>query len=199
MATPPWTAQYNFSNTPEQNGFTRQVNGTAVLTLNQTGTPANRNVNVSCPAPSDSVVCLTSTVPSLNEAVGATAEAIVTVSGTSSGPYPPDAGFELDFLNHNVQILIQPSAIVISIGDDTNSANQNTTIQTASNGTATTVRLTVDALGNISVYRNTVLIFGPTQWPVSVSPFQRVLFWGENGGTQVFTEMAYYLGGAVAP
>lgn len=201
MATPAWTAQYNFGNTPEQNGFTRIVSDAATLVLTQSGPTAGRKLTVNCTNADDSVVLVTSTVPSLSESIGATAEAIVAVSGATLGIYPPDAGFELDFLNHNIQILVQQTAIVVSLGDDALAANQNTTVPTADNSTATTIRLTVDNAGNVRVYRNTVLIFGPVAWPVAVSPFQRVLFWGENGGpsSMVFTEMAYYLGGAVAP
>lgn len=189
MADPVWSSAYNFGNTPENNGFTRTVNG-GVVTLTTTGPAAGRKVSINSDA--GDAVCLTSSVPSLSEGVGATAQAIVAVTGAG------DAGFELDFLNHNVQVLIKANSVVISLGDDAN-GNQNTEIPTASNGTATTIRLTVDSSGNIRVYRNTVLIFGPTQWPTSVSPFQRVLFWGEGGGTQVFTQMNSYLGGAVAP
>lgn len=192
MPTPAWTAQYDFTKTPAGNGFTQVNYGNPTLTLNQHGT--NQNVTITNPTSADSVVFLTSNVPALDSTVGATCEMIASVTGAG------DAGFELGFLNQDVQVLLLANSVLVSVATDGIAGNVNTTVATPSNGTATTIRATIDGGANLNVYRNGVLVVGPIALlPFSGHKFQNVLWWGEAGGTQTFTELAYYIGGAVAP
>lgn len=187
--TVPWTAQYNFGQAPEQQNFTRSVYGaTAVVKVNSTGPTANRNLTVTESDANSGVAFLTSSIPSFDATRGATAEATVAVTGAG------DAGFEVTFLDHAFGLNIATSGLIL----DVDGAPEQV-VATASNAGATTFRITIDATATLNVYRAGVRVAGPIALPVVAHPFQRFLFWGESGGAQVFTALAYYIGGAVAP
>jgi len=192
MPDPAWTQQYNFAQTPENNGFTRQLYNSPVITLTQGGNPANRNVNVDSTA--GDAVFLTSSVPSLSSSIGATAEMIVAVSGAAEG----DAGIELTFLDRAVLVLVFPNKVSISICNDI-IGNQESEYPTASNSGDTTIRVTFDSNKDLRVYRNAILLAGPLSTANCVKPFQRVLWWVETGAIGTFKALRYYLGGAVVP
>jgi len=184
MADPVWTNQYNLAQTPEQNGFTRNLYGNPTINAITSGTPANRRVELT--TDQGGVAFVTSSVPSLNDAVGATAEVLIQTNGSGN------AGFELTFLNHIVAVRVYQTKIFIDILD-----GQTHQYNTADNSGQTRIRFTY-ANGSMSLYRNAVLI-DTLPVPVNVMPFQRVLWWGEEGGLQTWRELKYYIGGAVAP
>ncbi len=186
-----WTAQYNFTNTPEANGFTRLLVGDGAINLQTTGPPSGRNISV-VTGPDGQGVLTTSQIPAFDDSLGATGEAIVSVNGAG------DAGFEIDLLHQSIAIQVfQDSLMVTYLTSPTSSANP--TFATASNTTPTTWRMTISGSRELNVYRNAVLIAGPITLVSVPLPFQKFLWWGEAGGTFVFTEMAYYIGGPVAP
>jgi len=192
MADPNWTAQYNFGQTPEQNGFTRILYGSPTVNLVTTGHTSNRRIEVNSTA--GDVVFLLSSTPSLNnKTLGATVEAVVAVSGSG------DAGFELTFQTNHFGIQIYSDRITVAIND----GNEPTAVAVGqSNSADTTVRATVTpgegTDGRLRVYRNGVLVHTVDLIP-SDQPMPRVLFWAESGGTQVFRAMKFYVGGPVAP
>lgn len=185
VADPVWTATYNFGNTPENNGFTRQVNGGVVTTVTG-GTPANRRVEIN--STNGEAIFLTSNVPSLNMNVGATVQMTVAVSGTGN------AGVELTFLDRAFGIQVYANRITVAILDG-NGAQE---VSALANTGDTIIRATVSPDLTLRVYRNNLLISTKTLGPTT-QPFQRVLWWGEEGGVQIFRQLAYYIGGAVAP
>jgi hypothetical protein len=186
MPDPIWTAQYNFSQTPEANGFTRQLYNAPVVTLVTTGATANRRVEIN--SNNGDAIFLTSSVPSLNKTLGTTMQVQVAVSGVG------DAGFEMTFLDLYFLVMIYADRIMITIDN----GQPETEISVAANTATTTVRATISADNTLRVYRNTVLIH-TVVLPTSQKPFQRVLWWGEGGGTQTFRQMAYFIAGAVQP
>lgn len=188
MPDPVWTAEYDFSSTPEANGFTRVLYNTPTLTLVTSGSPANRRVEVN--SDQGSVVFVTSSIPSFDDSVGATGEAGLAVSGTG------DAGFEMTFLNRAMLIQIFQSSLLVTLAGDT--GEQNYEFVTGDNTANTLWRATYQS-GQLRVYRAGVLVAGPLTVPVAIKPFQRFLWWGEGGGAQVFRKLVYYVGGAVAP
>ena len=190
MPDPVWTSSYNYAQSPEQNGFTRTLYNDPVVTEITSGNPANRRVEIN--SNNGDVVFLTSSVPSLDSSVGATAEAVVNVSGAG------DAGFELTFLNMGTLIQVLQNSILLSFCNDFG-GYQEFLFSTSPNNVDITIRFTVDGSRQARLYRNTVLIDGPRTIPVCIKPFQRVLWWGESGGTQIFKGMKYYIGGAVVP
>jgi len=191
MPTPVWTAQYDFTQTPVQNGFTEFDTGSPSVTTTSTSLAVDSSHG-------DAVFVTVLPAFTFSSSVGMTAEATVAVSGSTVGIYPPDAGFEIDFLNQQVQILIQPSAVEISVSEDV-IGNVNTTVATASNIAAIAWRVTVDGTGVLKLYRAGILVAGPIQLLTSTTSFERFLFWGEQGVVVTFTEMNYYNGGAVPP
>ena len=191
MPDPAWTAQYNFAQTPEGNGFTRQLHNDPIVTLIQGGNPANRRVDVD--STNGDAVFLTSQVPSLDSTIGATIEMTVAVSGAADG----NAGFELTFLDRAVLVMVFPNKIGLTVAQDAGQFDQE--IPTASNSGDTEIRVTFDATKALRVYRNDVLIAGPISTQTAVKPFQRVLWWCEAGAIATFRVMRYYLGGAVVP
>lgn len=187
MADPVWSGQYNYAQTPEQNGFTRVLYNAPVITLVTGGTPASRRVEVTSNA--GDAVFQTTSVPALSVANGATVQIQVQVSGAG------DAGYELTFQQLVFQVQVYANRVTVTVPDGTGEHQ----VDSNDNSAATvTVRSTVDATGVLRTYRNTVLI-DTRQLPANTQPFQRVLWWGEGGGLQTFRQMAYYTGGPVAP
>lgn len=192
MPDPVWTQQYNLQQTPEQNGFTRTLSGSPTVTTQTSGPAANRRVEVN--SNNGDCVFLTSQVPALDATVGATAESVCSCSGAGN------AGFELTFLSRAFLVMVFENRIDVTIcRDGAPQPSDEQSIPTASNGSNITLRFTTDGSSNLRVYRNGVLILGPTPLPACVKPFQRVLWWGEAGGTQIFRAFRYYIGGAVEP
>jgi len=190
MPDPVWTAAYNYGQTPEQNGFTRQLYGTPSILQQTSGSPANRRVEIN--SDNGDAIFLSSGVPALSSVLGATAEAVVRVSGAGQ------AGFELTFLDRAVLVQIFQSRIELTLCQNAPPHQVDVPIPTAANTSNITVRLTYDGT-NIKVWRNGVLIDGPRPLLQCTKPFQRVLWWGEAGGVQVFQSMRYYIAGAVEP
>lgn len=191
MPDPVWTQQYAFNQSPEGNGFTRQLYNSPVVNEVTGGNPANRRVEID--STNGDAVFLTSAVPSLDSTVGATIEMTVAVSGNENG----NAGFELTFLDRAVLVMIFPNKIGLTVAQDVGQFDQE--IATASNAADTEIRVTFDATKALRVYRNDVLIAGPISTQTAVKPFQRVLWWCEAGALATFRVMRYYLGGAVIP
>jgi hypothetical protein len=187
MADPVWTQQYALNQTPEQNGFTRTLYGSPTVNTVTGGTPSSRKVEILSTA-SDSCVFSTSNVPAINSSVGITAEIIASCTGAG------DAGFECTFLDRYVGVQLYSNKITIVISN----GQAESVFPTAANTADTTVRFTYSPDGTGRVYRNAVLI-SAFAIPAETKPFQRVLWWGEGGGTQVFKALRYYLGGPVAP
>ena len=183
MPDPAWTNQYSMNQSPEGNGFSRTLYGTPVITEVTGGSPANRRVEIN--SNNGSVVFITSQVPSLNDDTGATVEMIVDVSGAGN------AGFELTFLNRYIGVQIYTNRITIQAGNGLQEA------ATPSNASNVTIRL-IYAAGQCSIYRNGSLV-GTYAVAVNANSFQRVLWWGEEGGTQIFRALRYWVGGAMAP
>ncbi len=191
MPDPAWTQQYNFQQTPEQNGFTRTLSGSPVVTTQTSGPAGGRRVEVT--STNGDCVFLTSQVPSLDSNVGVTMEMVLSCSGAG------DAGFELTFLNIAFLIMVFANRIDLTLVQDEVPGQVDLSIPTATNGVDVEIRATVDGSKVLRLYRNDVLISGPHQLNPCVKPFQRVLWWGEGGGTQIFRALRYYLGGAVVP
>ena len=188
MPDPNWTSQYDFSKTPEANGFTRSIHGAPVLMLATSGAPANRRVEINSDA--GDIVFLTSQVPSLSESLGATAEAVVSVTGG-------DAGFQLTFLTCAILVQVHPDKLYVGMPGDPPGGYVNIDIPIVNSGNVT-VRATFSPGRLLRLYRNGVLVGGPYTVPNRSQAYQEVQWWGE-GGFQVWRFMAYYLGGAVAP
>jgi hypothetical protein len=186
MADPNWTAQYQFNLTPEQNGFTRILYGSPTVTTVTGGTPANRRIEVNSNA--GSVVFELSNVPSLNLTNGATIEALVAV--TDSG----HAGMELTFQSTHFGVHIYTNRIEVLVAD----GEPPVSYATASNAGDTKVRVTVSPDSTLRVYRNDVIL-ATRQMPAYQHALPRVLFWAEEGGTQTFRSLKYFLGGPFAP
>ena len=191
MPDPNWTLNASFSQTPESNGFTRETYGAPVINQVTTGPQANRRVEVNTDA--GGVVWKTSQVPSLDPAIGCTLEYVCSCSGAGN------AGIELTFLSRAVMVQVYQNKIVSILASDGIPQQVITEAATASNASDTTVRVTFDSSNNIRVYRNGTLIIGPVAVPVCVKPFQRILWWAEEGGTQIFKQVKAWLGGAMAP
>lgn len=190
MADPVWTAQYNYSQTPETNGFSRTLYKTPVVTVVTSGPVANRRVEIN--SASGDVVFITSNVPSLDPSIGATAEAVVSVTG------PGDAGFELTFLTRALMLQVYATGVGLTVCDDIG-GEKHYRVKTAPNNVDTKFRMTLDGSNNVHVYREGSGVIGPVSAEQCEKPFQRVLWWGESSGTQTFKAMKYYIGGAVAP
>ena len=187
MPDPIWTNQYSFSQTPEQNGFTRILYDAPLLTIQTTGPTANRRVEINSDA--GSAVFQISNVPSLTTLLGATAEIIAAISG------PGNAGIELTFQDRYFGVQVYENRITVAV-DDGQGPHEVAAGQ--SNSGNTTIRVTVSPDFTLRVYRAGVLV-DTRALPGTEKPLPRVLFWGEEGGTQIFRTLRYYIGGPVAP
>jgi hypothetical protein len=185
LAEPSWSFTYNLASTPEANGFTRTLSGSPAVTTQTTGPAANRRVEIN--STNGSCVFLTSSVPSLDPNVGATAEATVSVTGAG------DAGFELTFLDRHIGIQVYMDKITVTTPDGL----PDHEFPTVSNATDTVVRLTYSPDGTARVYRNGVLL-ATLAIPSTPHSFQRVLWWGEGGGVQIVRSLKFFIGGPVA-
>lgn len=200
MPDPTWTDEYNLQSSPEDNGFGRQLVGIPTIVEQTTGSPANRRVEIQSDL--GDVIFTTAAVPSLDEAVGASAEVDVEVTGQG------DAGFEFTFLDGAALVNVFSDLVNLSIpqGDD---GTPGTELNFASNNTVPIrIRLTVDPSRNVRLYRALIAdlvwseltnVSTPPVAPVTAKPFQRVLWWGEGGGTQIFRGLRYFTGGPVVP
>lgn len=186
----PWTQTYNWAQSPEGNSFTRTYYGSPVVNEVTGGPPSGRKVEID--STNGSAVFLTSQVPTLDPTVGTTTEMRVAVTGAG------DAGCEMTFLSRVVSLQVFANSVNLyapqNVGDGV-----NITVPTASNGAATLFRFTFDPNSQARVYREGVLVIGPVTIGAVTQPFQRVLWYGEGGGTQTFNVLRYYSGGAVAP
>ena len=191
MPDPNWSTQFNFSQTPETNGFTRQVYGTPVIQEVTSGSQANRRVEINTDA--GSVVWGTTQVPSLDPTIGCTLEYVCNCTGTGN------AGIELTFLSRVVAVQVYAAEVRFYTVQDGVEPPPPTIVLTTANSANTTIRVTFDSSNNVRVYRNGTLIIGPQAVPVAVKPFQRVLWWAEEGGVQTFRTIKVWLGGAMAP
>ncbi len=199
MPDPVWTEVYNMGNTPEQNGFTRTLQGSPTITENSGGNPANRNVEIN--SDNGDAVFLTSVVPSLSMPPGATLEAEGSVSGSGDG------GFELTFLDCAILVNVFENFVNYSMPSGFSEPNRGgvtvpgieADVATDSNNTRIVWRVTIDGSRNWNIYRDEILVAGPIPAHFLIKPFQRILWWGEGGGIQTFYTMKYYIGGAVAP
>ena len=191
MPNPIWSAEYAFNQAPEANGFTRRESGSPVITEQTSGTPANRRVEIN--SDNGDAVWATTTVPALDPLVGTTTEFQTRVSGSG------DAGVETTFLTFAVLCMVWENMISVSQprGDNGDPGGE-TEIATASNAVDTLVRFNFSPDRTVTVYRNGIEIHSFTA-NVITKPFQRVLWWGEGGGTQVFNIFRYYNGGSVPP
>ena len=199
MPDPAWTEDYNINNSPEENGFTRILTGSPTILEQTTGNPNDRRLEIT--SDNGEAVFTTSSVPSLDMTVGATLEAVGLVSGVG------DAGFELTFLDLAILVNVMENSVNLSIPPGTDAPGgagnfvdgQEIVIATAPNNVKTTWRVTIDSARDWRVYRDVVLVAGPIATHFIVKPFQRILFWGEGGGTQSFYDMKYFIGGSVVP
>jgi hypothetical protein len=191
MPDPSWSFQYNYAQTPEGNGFARELYGNPAITLVTGGSAANRRVTVD--SGGGDAVFLTSQVPSLSQTTGATAEMVVAVSGAANG----NAGVEMTFLGRAVMLQVHPSKVSVTIAADAE-GEQHHEIPTASNAGDTTIRFVYWPDTTCSVYRNGVLL-GTFPTYASARPFQRFLWWCEAGATATFRAMRLWVGGAMAP
>lgn len=194
MPQVPWTFQYNYQHDPEWNRFTRIPYGNPVVNAVTTG---QRRVEVSCPEYKDNIVFLSSDVPALDVALGITAEMMVNVSGPFADG---NAGIEATFLPFAIAMQVRPNEVEFySGGDGTNSVR--IIVPTAPNNSDILWRITIDSNRIINIYRAGILVIGPVVIPSGGQPFpfQRFLWWVENGATATFKQMNYYQGGAVAP
>jgi hypothetical protein len=191
MPDPAWTDEYDMGNLPAVNGFTEQDVASPVVTLQTTGNPANRRIEIE--SSNGDAIFLTSSVPSLDPTVGVTAEAVLSCTGAG------DAGFELTFLNAAVLLMVYENSAEVSWPSGPVVPGNSITVATASNAGDVRWRYLFKPDRNIEVYRDEVLIIGPVPVSDPDKPFQRVLFWGEGGGTQIFREMMYWIGGAMVP
>lgn len=189
MADPVWTSQYNTAQTPEGNGFSRTLYNNPTVNIVSSGTPANRRVEIV----SNSGACVfeTASVPSIDSSIGVTAESLLSCNGTG------DAGFELTFLDRFCGINVFANKIILSLPDGSGGVTEQT-FATAANTGDTLIRFTYSPDGTGRIYRAGALVTA-VALPELAKPNQRVLFWGEGGGTQTFKTMKYYLGGPVAP
>lgn len=191
MPDPNWTAQYNFSQAPEANNFTAQINGSPIIQINSTGTPSARNLTIV--SDNGDVVYTTSQVPSLDSSVGCTLEWTCSQSGTG------DAGMELTFLDMAFGLSIYLNEVRLTVIKTTAPFQDDYYQATAANNVDTLWRITINGSRVFNLYRNGILVLGPITIPVAGRPFQRVLFWGEGGGTTIYRKVAFWLGGAMAP
>lgn len=192
MPDPNWTAEYNYGNTPEANGFSRTLYNTPIVTEIISGNPSNRRVEID--SDNGDAVFLTSNIPAFDPTVGATGEVEVSCNGSG------DVGFEITMLDMAVGINIWETFIELyhPVGDD---GTPGWTEQALGldNSVLTLVRVVIDGSRNVSLYRNGSLILGPVVAPIISKPFQRFLWWGEGGGTQEFRNKKFYIGGGVIP
>lgn len=186
MPDPVWTNDYSMNQTPEQNGFTRRLYNSPSIQTVTGGNPAQRRIEIGSTG-GDAVFEL-SNVPSLQLSNGATIEVLCSCTGAG------DAGFELTFINTHFGIQVYQTAISVLVND----GQGEHIVATASNSADTRIRATVASDGTLNVYRNGSLIDTRTM-PADVHALPSVLFWGEGGGTQIFRQMRFYLGGPVVP
>jgi hypothetical protein len=184
---PNWSMLYDFSLTPEANGFTRKTHvGTPTANFITRGNPFTRRIEID--STSGDLVFLTSSVPSLHGET--TAEFTVAVNGAPEG----NAGLELTFLDTAISMMVYPARMQVLL-----CGNQSFEVATASNAPETVWRTTLDG-SNLRVYRAGVLVFGPVGVPTcSPYKFQRFLWWVEEGAIVTIRKVAYYIAGAVAP
>lgn len=196
MADPVWTEEYNMGNTPENNGFTRTLQNSPIITENTTGNPSNRNVEIN--SDNGNAIFLTASIPSLSLPPGATLEAEGSVSGSGDG------GFELTFLDSAILVNVFEGFVNYSMPSGVDNQGNpvgpiEEEVDTPSNNARLIWRVTIDGDRFWNIYRAGVLVAGPIPAHFITKPFQRVLWWGEGGGIQTFYSMKYYIGGAVAP
>ncbi len=190
MPDPSWTAEYNTAQSPESNGFTRQLVNSPIVTEVTSGNPSDRRVEIG--SDDGDAIFLTSSIPSLDPTVGVTAEALVSCSGAG------DAGFELTFLDAAVLLMVYENSVEVSWPSDGTIPSSGVQVPTDTN-TEALIRYLFKSDSTVEVYRDSELIIGPVSVSRPSKPFQRVLWWGEGGGTQTFKAFRYWIGGAMAP
>lgn len=198
MPDPTWTDDYNFGNTPESNGFTRTLTGSPVVTEVTSGNPANRRVEIN--SDNGDAVFLTASVPSLDDLVGATGEFEAQCTGGG------DVGFEITMLGTVILVNVFETFVELycPAGDDPVAQPTISLEYSGQDNTVTTKwRVTIgpEPDQECHLYRDEVELtpVGGINLNDVTKSFQRVLWWGEGGGTQVLRGMRYYQGGPVVP
>ena len=191
MPDPAWSFQASFSQLPEANGFTRELYGSPVINAVTTGPQANRRLEVN--TDNGGVVFFTTQIPSLSTVSGCTMEFVCSCNGIGN------AGIELTFLDRVVTVQVYQNKVQLRMVSDGIPQEVVNEANTAANTSDTTFRVTFDDQNKARVYRNGTIILGPTDVPTCVKPFQRVLWWAEEGGTQIFKQIRFWLGGAMIP
>lgn len=199
MPDPAWSAEYNMGQTPEQNGFTLDASSNATITLVTSGNPSLRRIEIDTSGGTQGIY-RTTQIPALDEDVGVTVEADVEMSAAASG----SAGFELTFLTYAILADVFESVEhpdqTVGPGVNINEPGGFDVIaKTDSFTTARKLRMLFHPNKTVELYFDGTQLIGPTAAMTVVKPFQRVMFWGEGGGTQIFRGFRYYTGGAVAP
>lgn len=192
MPDPNWNKSYNWSLPPENNGFTRVLYREPVVDIITGGNPSTRNVTIV--SNSGDCVFITDQVPSFDSNIGVTAEANIYCEGNG------DAGFEVTFLDTVISLLVYENHIEFYCPrGDNNEPTIYFSVNTDSNINGALYRLIVNGSKQCAIYRNGVEIIPLTLLNNISKPFQRLLWWGEGGGTQKFDVLQYYAGGAVIP
>jgi hypothetical protein len=199
MADPTWDDQYDYSKSPEDNGFTRTIykkdksptGKDPVVTETKTGPSANRKVEVD--STDGNVIFIAENPSGMDEDTGVTVDAMVSVTGVGH------AGVELTFRNTAILIDIWESNVQIYCPKGRSTVPwTHQDIATASNAKAI-FRITYKKSEGVALYRNGLHLFGPTKTPQIPKPYNRILWWGEDGGTQTFHDLKYYFKGVSAP
>lgn len=192
MPDPNWSFEYNFSNGSLNNGFTRTDYGTPVVDEITSGNPSNRRIEIN--SDNGDAVYRTTDIPSFDTSNGATGEFDVSCFGTGI------CGFEITFLDQVILAQVYQSKISIYSPNGDNATGEfEIEVDTPDNTVVTKFRIVVTNSGQVSFYREGVLVAGPQQLPTVTKPFQRFLFWGEGGGTQTLNGVRFYIGGGVIP
>lgn len=176
-----WT-EYNFSNTPDQNGFTEQPDTNAVVNIVSTGPQADRRVEIT--PNGGNKVFITTDSPNLDPSVGATGEISVAVSAPNEF-----SGFEIRYLNGVINWVCSSEITEINIPGGfpnpdftgTPIASQVQDVSGQNNTNQIVFRITVDSSRDVMLYRNGVLLFGPLNLPYIQKPSQTFMWWGEGG------------------
>lgn len=190
MPDPVWTDQYNFSNTPEQNGFTRSPyhGGSPVVNEITTGALASRRVEMIGTDRRHGIVFETSNVPALNIVNGVTLECVASVSGEGSG------GMEITLLDYVILVDVYVNHVYVNCP-----GLPRVETPTDSNAVDTLFRLLLKSDHSAELYRNGALIYGPQALPGYSRPYQRILWWQEGISTVTFKALRYWSGGAMPP
>jgi hypothetical protein len=194
MADPIWSDQYDYSKSPEDNNYSRVIY--SKLDPSPTGADpviTEKSTEVEIDSNNGSVVFVTENPVGMEKSKGITVDFTVTVTGVGH------AGVELTFMDCAILVQIYESRLEIYCPQGRSKVpwtNQNIATMANSN---ITYRITYDETNGVSVYRGKTKYFGPALTPKIPKPYNRILWWGEGGGKQVFHSFKYYFDGTVVP